>query len=98
MIYSHRDDFKITGIEKLVTVGVRDIQGEGFPVELEEKADGIFLDLPGPWTVVPSVLKCLVPDGRFCSFSPCIEQVQKTCEKLNEGGFTGQCNHFFSLF
>lgn len=36
---------------------------------------------------VPSVAKCMRPDGRFCSFSPCIEQVQRTCEALERNGF-----------
>lgn len=29
----------------------------------------------------------LVPGGRFCSFSPCIEQSQRCCEALEQNGF-----------
>lgn len=36
---------------------------------------------------MPSVARSLRPDGVVCSFSPCIEQVQQTCEALEEYGF-----------
>lgn len=36
---------------------------------------------------VASAARCLRPDGVFCSFSPCIEQVQRTCAALEEQGF-----------
>lgn len=36
---------------------------------------------------VASAAQCLRPDGVFCSFSPCIEQVQRTCAALEEHGF-----------
>jgi tRNA (adenine57-N1/adenine58-N1)-methyltransferase len=51
-------------------------------------ADGVFLDLPGPWKVVPSAARSLRPNGVLCSFSPCIEQVQRTCRAMGENGFT----------
>ena len=38
--------------------------------------------------VVESAAACLRPDGVFCSFSPCIEQVQRTCTALAAAGFT----------
>lgn len=79
---SARDDFEKNGLSSLVTVGVRDIQGEGFPDEFQARADSIFLDLPQPWCAVPSAAKMLKQDGVMCSFSPCIEQVQCTCEAL----------------
>ncbi|XP_077253918.1 uncharacterized protein LOC143892891 [Tasmannia lanceolata] len=77
-----REDFERIGLSSLVTVGVRDIQGEGFPDEFCGAADSVFLDLPQPWLAIPSACKMLKPDGVLCSFSPCIEQVQRSCETL----------------
>ncbi|KAL5540632.1 hypothetical protein UlMin_043207 [Ulmus minor] len=79
---SAREDFEKTGLSNFVTVGVRDIQGEGFPDELSGMADSVFLDLPQPWLAIPSAAKMLKQDGVLCSFSPCIEQVQRACETL----------------
>lgn len=79
---SAREDFEKTGISSLVTVGVRDIQGEGFPDDFVGMADSVFLDLPQPWLAIPSAAKMLKQDGILCSFSPCIEQVQRSCETL----------------
>ncbi|CAN1188073.1 tRNA (adenine(58)-N(1))-methyltransferase catalytic subunit TRMT61A [Linum perenne] len=79
---SAREDFEKTGISSLVTVGVRDIQGEGFPEQHTGSADAVFLDLPQPWLAIPSAEKMLKQDAVLCSFSPCIEQVQRSCETL----------------
>ncbi|AES63902.1 tRNA methyltransferase complex GCD14 subunit [Medicago truncatula] len=85
---SARDDFERIGLSSLISCGVRDIQGEGFPDELNELADSVFLDLPQPWLAIPSAAKMLKQDGTFCSFSPCIEQVQRSCDAL-QSCFTG---------
>ncbi|QCD76799.1 hypothetical protein DEO72_LG1g420 [Vigna unguiculata] len=79
---SARADFERTGLSSLVTVKVRDIQGEGFPDDFTGMVDSVFLDLPQPWLTIPSAAKVLRHDGTLCSFSPCIEQVQRTCETL----------------
>ncbi|KAK3032094.1 hypothetical protein RJ639_036308 [Escallonia herrerae] len=51
---SAREDFDRTGLSSLVTVGVRDIQGEGFPEDFIGVVDSVFLDLPQPWLAIPS--------------------------------------------
>ncbi|GIL78250.1 hypothetical protein Vretifemale_7682 [Volvox reticuliferus] len=81
-------EFKQHGLSKLVTVKQRNIEEQGFPETLHDGADAIFLDLPAPHKVVPSAAACLRPNGRFCAFSPCIEQVQRTAEALSSSGFT----------
>lgn len=82
-----REDFVRNGVSEFVTVKVRDIQGEGFPESLAGSVDGVFLDLPQPWLAIPSVVRSLRSDGLVCSFSPCIEQVQRTCEVLAKERF-----------
>ncbi|CAN6227627.1 unnamed protein product [Urochloa humidicola] len=79
---SAREDFERNGLSSLITVNVRDIQGEGFPEEHCAAADAVFLDLPQPWLAIPSVGLMLKQDGVLCSFSPCIEQVQRACEAM----------------
>ncbi|KAM0958077.1 hypothetical protein ACFX13_023819 [Malus domestica] len=79
---SAREDFEKTGLSNFVTVGVRDIQGEGFPDEFSGRADSVFLDLPQPWLAIASAAKMLKQDGVLCSFSPCIEQVQRASETM----------------
>ncbi|XP_033227504.1 tRNA (adenine(58)-N(1))-methyltransferase catalytic subunit TRMT61A-like [Belonocnema kinseyi] len=83
-----RDEFKVHGISEFVTVQQRDVCAEGFGDELKHKADAIFLDLPHPWLTIDSAVNTLKESGgKLCSFSPCIEQVQRTCEKLTSHGF-----------
>lgn len=85
------------GISENATVAQRDVQSLGFPENFHDRVHGVFLDLPEPWKVrvlrqndnncfqaVSSSVKCLMASYCFVSFSPCIEQVQRTCQALRE--------------
>ncbi|XP_036325290.1 tRNA (adenine(58)-N(1))-methyltransferase catalytic subunit TRMT61A [Rhagoletis pomonella] len=84
-----REEFEQHGLGEFVSVYHRDVCQLGFGNELEGKADAVFLDLPAPQLAVPFAAKTLKAEGgRFCSFSPCIEQSQRCCIALQEHGFT----------
>lgn len=83
-----QEEFEAHGLAEFVTARHRDVLADGFGVELDGKANAVFLDLPSPWLgVVHAVNTLKIRGGRFCSFSPCIEQVQRTCSALEQHGF-----------
>lgn len=82
------NEFKEHGFSDYVTIKQRDVCSLGFTPELDGVADAVFLDLPHPWLAIPHAVKSIkMTGGRVCSFSPCIEQVQKSCSVLSECGF-----------
>ncbi|XP_071574739.1 tRNA (adenine(58)-N(1))-methyltransferase catalytic subunit TRMT61A-like [Temnothorax nylanderi] len=81
-------EFKKHGLNNFVTLKERDVCSEGFGEELKHKIDAVFLDLPHPWLAIEHATVALKQTGgKLCFFSPCIEQVQRTCAKLIRKGF-----------
>jgi tRNA (adenine57-N1/adenine58-N1)-methyltransferase len=80
-------EFAANGLSDFVVSEHRDVVEGGFAHAELEAADAIFLDLPSPWLAAHHAAAVLKQEGRLCSFSPCIEQVQKMCTKLRELGF-----------
>jgi len=71
------------GVSEYVTMKNRDIT-EGID---ETDTDAVILDLATPWLVIPHAYKALKGSGLLVSFSPTIDQVQKTAIALKDDGF-----------
>jgi len=50
-------------------------------------AHAIFLDLPEPWFAIPHAAHTIKPNGSICSYSPCVEQTQRTAQAMRDYGF-----------
>ena len=72
-----------TGLMDFIELKLKDVR-EGFD---ESELDAVVLDLPTPWEVVPRAYEALKNSGVFVSFSPTINQVEKTVEALRCWGF-----------
>ncbi|KAG6840877.1 hypothetical protein C0991_003470 [Blastosporella zonata] len=83
-----REEFTRHGMNDVVTLTHRNVCKDGFTVE--DTVDSVFLDLPAPWEAVEHAKKALRKDRttRICCFSPCMEQVLRTVNALNDAGFT----------
>ncbi|KRX98502.1 Vacuolar protein-sorting-associated protein 25 [Trichinella pseudospiralis] len=80
-------DFQLQGYENVAIAEQKDVCIDGLP--FEDEVDAVFLDLPKPWLLLNSVKRAMKRHKlcRFGSFSPCLEQVQHTCQILGECGF-----------
>ncbi|KAF8275761.1 hypothetical protein C3747_334g23 [Trypanosoma cruzi] len=79
-------------LESDVSAGVEDEIGEGTDPKhgfglSRHHVDAVFLDVPAPWLAIENVLHILRPGGMLCTFSPCIEQSQRTAQRLREEPF-----------
>ncbi|BHF67783.1 tRNA (adenine(58)-N(1))-methyltransferase catalytic subunit trmt61a [Sparganum proliferum] len=86
-------EFEEHEIADIVQVEQLDVLTEGFPtVGSPYNPDGVhavMIDFPEPWVVIPRLSDCFsTSGGRICIFSPCIEQVQKSCDALRSSNFT----------
>ncbi|KAE9977743.1 hypothetical protein BLS_001166 [Venturia inaequalis] len=85
------------GLSGVVTATHRDVYADGFALSDPSspvRANAVFLDLPAPWLALPHLSRTspnspLNPKTttHLCTFSPCIEQVQRTIEKMRELGW-----------
>lgn len=83
-----RKDLKALGLADVAKVyGGVDITKDGFIGIKNGEADAVFLDVPAPYLMGKELKRVLKENGTVCLFSPCVEQVQKSCEMLRKGGF-----------
>ncbi len=52
-----------------------------------EDFDAAIMDVGDPWPIIPRVHAALLPGAPLASFSPTINQVEKTTEAFAQGGF-----------
>ncbi|PYH80215.1 tRNA methyltransferase complex GCD14 subunit [Aspergillus uvarum CBS 121591] len=94
-----RQELKEHGLEGLVHVTHRDVYQDGFLVGDAQtgtppKANAVFLDLPAPWLALKHLVRHPASGAEspldptspvyLCTFSPCLEQVQRTVSVLRQ--------------
>ena len=93
-----REEIKEHGLDGIVKLTYRDVCQDGFAPDdtpaSELEADAIFLDLPAPWLALKHLTRASTSSPlspmtavHLCSFSPCIEQVQRTITSLRSLGW-----------
>ena len=85
-----RKEFAKNRVGHLVEVIHKDVCGKHGPGGFDRpqaSVDAIVLDLPEPWVAVPHCGHILKPNARLASYSPCVEQAQRTIEQLKKCGF-----------
>ena len=78
-----KSNLSAAGLDGRVQFKVGDARG-GIP---DRDADAVIVDVPDPWEAVGTAAKALRPCGHFASFSPNVEQVNRTVAVLRTATF-----------
>ena len=73
------------GLTERVTFRQRDVAADGIDVS---ELSSVLLDLPEPWSVLPSARSALVPGGYVATYTPTYNQLERTVRALRELGFS----------
>jgi tRNA (adenine57-N1/adenine58-N1)-methyltransferase len=96
-----REEIGQHGLDTLIQITHKDVCADGFLVPspstasefTSPSASAIFLDLPAPWLALPHLTRASpssldpLAEVRICTFSPCIEQVTRTCSTMRSLGW-----------
>ncbi len=89
--YEVKEEFLKVAEENLRSVGLADLvvlqlkdAVQGFE---ETSVDAVILDLASPWLIIPKAREALKRGGVLLSFSPTIDQIQKTLTVMRSEGF-----------
>jgi len=89
--YDMRSDFLDRAGENVAAAGLGERVafklGDGRAAIPETRVDAFVVDIPDPWEAVGTAAKSLRPCGHFASYSPNVEQVNRTVAALRTGTF-----------
>ena len=89
--YEVREEFLEAAAKNLKRAGVDDVvklKNKDITKGIDEyEVDAVILDMATPWLVVRHAYRALKPGRVMASFSPTIEQVQKTVFEMEREGF-----------
>jgi tRNA (adenine57-N1/adenine58-N1)-methyltransferase len=75
-------------IERSGVLDFIELKNKDVTEDIEEKeVDSVILDMATPWLAVPNAYKALKGNGTLVSFSPSINQVEKTVKTIKNRGF-----------
>jgi tRNA (adenine57-N1/adenine58-N1)-methyltransferase len=89
--YEIREEFQANARKNLERLGLMDsieMKLKDITGGIDEKSlDAVVLDMATPWLVIGTVYDALRTGGRVVSFSPTINQIEKTVDEMQKTGF-----------
>lgn len=81
-------DLRVADAREVFDVSER---GRGARPRLTDVFDGIVVDIPDPWSVLPGITSVLVRGGQIAFYIPTFNQLERTIDEMKTSGFHSIC-------